>query len=831
MNLNRVKRFICCLLCTIASALVLSAHAHTLSQVVQHTVKTNPDVLRTAKIKHATNEQVKQARADYFPRVDVRAGLGRERTTNNNTKAVSGDSLSLWRRGYGVSLRQNLFRGFQTHYEVKRTKAKTDADAYAVCAAAEDIALDATESYINVLRYQHQESVAQKNLAAHRKIHDMIRQRGESGIGREADVSQATGRLALAKSNWYNIDNNYNNATVTFSRVTGLKAHNLMMPADPAQSVLPRSLTQAEYMALRFHPKMRIAVVDVEELRAQHNVSHYTAFPQLDLVLEANRDLNVNGSKGRNDAYYAGLELNYNLFRGGADVARQRETAYLTQEAAEVRNRTCREVKENVRLAWNNLQTAHRRLVVLEQHKNSAIQTRNAYNEQFRLGKRTLFDLLDAQNEQFTSELDYVNGIYDIYIAEYRVLNAIGGLNSYLRVNIPEAAHAQYDIYSEAANPINVKRHFDARLWEKDYPAKWYHGEKVHHECLGRCKNCTHYKLTHCRPPAKLACENHPHKKACGQQHCGRCCGSGKHRMHVASRGYQGRQITRVPYMPQASNNPRAERQPFEKIFSFAGISQRSNIARNRPYTPVEASTTSQPIASQRVAKTDPITSSSTQAAISSPKMASSQPTLSNQAPTAIASKQFIESQFTRDSTRTIEKSPLTISPIAIATTPTTGTTASNVVAINRLNTTTLVSRPQRAATPVKSTQKAQQPYAKPRTGLDHSIASRSTRTSTVLTRSPSVKPPQQVATSTIEPKSLSGWAIEVGRFTQQQQVASLTTKLKNDGMNGFVKEIRTPTDVTYEVYVGPLKKQSEAKQLIATLSGLNIKGIVVRMD
>jgi len=63
--------------------------------------------------------------------------------------------------------------------------------------------------------------------------------------------------------------------------------------------------------------------------------------------------------------------------------------------------------------------------------------TLDAYRQQFKLGKRTLLDLLNSNEELFNSATDYVNGQYKLLFAKFRVLNAEGSLLPYLQIPVP----------------------------------------------------------------------------------------------------------------------------------------------------------------------------------------------------------------------------------------------------------------------------------------------------------------------------------------------------------------------------------------------------------
>ena len=84
--------------------------------------------------------------------------------------------------------------------------------------------------------------------------------------------------------------------------------------------------------------------------------------------------------------------------------------------------------------------SAQNALPDLLQHFEKSVETRNSYNQQFTLGQRTLLDLLDAENEAFTAEQNYISRNYLEVFARYRLLADMGQLLSHLGVTPPEEA-------------------------------------------------------------------------------------------------------------------------------------------------------------------------------------------------------------------------------------------------------------------------------------------------------------------------------------------------------------------------------------------------------
>ena len=75
----------------VASAILAfqPAVAQTLTEAVEQTIRTNPDVLIDVNRRLANEEAVRQARGGYLPRVDLALGWGGEWSENVSTRPGS----------------------------------------------------------------------------------------------------------------------------------------------------------------------------------------------------------------------------------------------------------------------------------------------------------------------------------------------------------------------------------------------------------------------------------------------------------------------------------------------------------------------------------------------------------------------------------------------------------------------------------------------------------------------------------------------------------------------------------------------------------------------
>lgn len=412
-----------------------AAAAQALRQAVDQAVHTNPEVLAAGSRRLAADEGLKQARAGYLPRVDVNAGTGRVRLDSHSTRLMGLADSTYASHSAGVTISQMLFDGFAVSSDVDRQGARIDGATYRVGATAEDIALRTVAVYMEVLRRQETVAIATANLEAHEHIHEQIRTGAENGVLRRADLYQAESRLALARASLRAEQGSLQDALSAYQRVVGSPPQALSRPTSLA-AALPATEGEALEVAYASHPSLNAAQADIAQAQAARSLAKAAMWPRVDLEVGMNRDRDR--VLGTTDERSVMLRLRYNLFRGNADKARINEAGYQIQEAEQNRDRIRREIQEGVSQAYNAYLTAQDRVVILGQYVESSDATRVSYGKQFRIGQRSLLDLLNAENEYFSARTAYVSGQYTEIASQYRILAGMGLLLATLQVSLPE---------------------------------------------------------------------------------------------------------------------------------------------------------------------------------------------------------------------------------------------------------------------------------------------------------------------------------------------------------------------------------------------------------
>ncbi|HAT8105011.1 TPA: TolC family outer membrane protein [Legionella pneumophila] len=444
-------------------AMLTSAYvaADTLYEAVQYGMIANPDILLNTAKGLSAKQAIDKAKGGLYPSIDVTGGFGRQRSVNPTSAAIDDTpSTTLNIVESAVELRQRLFAGGGIINEVKRNQYLTEAQKWKTQGIAEDLALEITKNYFAVLLHERLYAYSIENLKAHKAVFKMIKERATAGITRTAEVDQANARLALAEANKISALADLQEVKINYAKTVGKWPENLQVPHVPARKSLPNNLARIIEKGLDNHPTVKSSYADIKEAKAQYDVARAAYYPEVNLVLNSSKNKNLGGLIGPNDSDTVAVRMNYNAFRGGADAARIRETAYQVQEAYETKNRTLLELKETIRLAWNAYVASALRIQPLKQHVTASRKTRTAYQDEFKVGKRTLLDLLDSQNEYYESQIELARAENDEILSRYRILNGMGCLLKHLNLRLPVNV-VNNDVFSSAQTNILLNRKMD----------------------------------------------------------------------------------------------------------------------------------------------------------------------------------------------------------------------------------------------------------------------------------------------------------------------------------------------------------------------------------
>ncbi len=411
----------------------------TLRDAVAVGVLTNPETEAVSNNRRATDEELQQAKALYRPSIDMSADTGYESIYSDSDNAAPGHS-DLWRSQASLTLTQMLFDGFATKYENERQSHRVRSASHRVRESAEFKGLDVIESYLDVLRQRELLQISQENLNQHNQIMSQIVESANAGRTTQADVEQTKARVNAAEAQEAAVRESLATAEINYRRVVGdAPQSDIQVPAAPRNN-LEANVDDEVKQALTHSPTIDTKEADVNVADAEREATKSTFYPKVDFQAGAKVGDNLDGVEGRTQSGSALVVANWNLYRGGGDVARSREFVYRFAQAKDERNAAARAVEQDVRRTWASMVAASDRSSAFRKQADANALVVESYKDQFNLDRRTLLDVLDSQNEWFVSRSNAINNGYLEMFAVYRLLALRGDLLPTLGVSYPGEA-------------------------------------------------------------------------------------------------------------------------------------------------------------------------------------------------------------------------------------------------------------------------------------------------------------------------------------------------------------------------------------------------------
>ena len=419
--------------CLAVSALIwttgdsVADEAVTMKQTIDSAVAYNPTIKAFQEYRQAAEHDLRRARSGWFPRVDARAGWGMEQWSDSSTRSSTypQNNRDFYSRSEAsLVVSQTIWDGLATWYRTEVNQTRLDSAHSRLFDNAEALALDALLAHIEIYRQRRIVTLAELNVQNHRSILRSQMQRQQSGASTMADVTQTQSRLARTEASLAESRAALEVAIANYKRLTGVDVGPVAAPLPPENAYA--SLEMALASSQSGNLKIKALESDAETAEFQTELDKSPFHPQI--VFEMGPTYRYRTESALTDAGGMSfmLRANWNLFDGFYD--------YYNVKGDKARARQARQeivsqqdlIAEETAATWAELISAQEQAKFYGQSVQYATRTRDMYLDQFNMGARSLLDVLDAENEVFTSSIQFVTAQQNVTAAKYRLL-ALGG--------------------------------------------------------------------------------------------------------------------------------------------------------------------------------------------------------------------------------------------------------------------------------------------------------------------------------------------------------------------------------------------------------------------
>lgn len=421
-------------LCMVNFLFLTTSSALTLKESVVGVLETSPVVQERLKNYRVTQQDLNIAESEYYPQVDVRVAVGgthagefKDAGNKDFDHTVTAATYTTYESS--LTFTQNIFNGFGTIHKVDYEEARILAAAYKYLEVANDTAFKMTGAYIDVLKSKELIQTAEENVQINENIYEKVRDLFDSGLTTDSEVKKIQATLSLARSNLTVQVNNARDFEFKFRRIFGRLPEVGTFEKPDFNVKLPESIERAALYAIENNPTILVSRYNVKGSQALYKQRQKEYYPKIDF--EASQTYNDNDEAGNgfdvpDDRFKAQVVLTYNLFRGGADKAEVQKNVSKINQEIEIQRDKRRQIIEGLDLSWSANEMLEKQLVDLKDYSEFAEKTLELYKEEYDLGRRSLLDLLSAQNDVINSRSEIIKAEYDQLFAKYRILDAMG---------------------------------------------------------------------------------------------------------------------------------------------------------------------------------------------------------------------------------------------------------------------------------------------------------------------------------------------------------------------------------------------------------------------
>jgi outer membrane protein len=436
------------ILFALATSVALPASAVDLLDVY-HQAQAQDAVIASARAAlQADREKLPQGRSLLLPNINLNAN-----STYNDTTVGYGSGLlpfpsGTYRynsHGYGVSLVQPLYRqqNWLAYTEAELQVAQAEARFKS---AQQDLIVRVAQAYFDVLLAQDSVDLAKAQMTSISGQLDQAKRNFEVGTSTITDTYEAQARYDLTNSQEIAAQSNLEIKKRTLQQLINAAPDELQ---HLGQEFKPDPLQPAEvdkWLADAQQNSLQLAIAQIGAQLAEKEVTRNRSghYPTLDLVASYARSA-ANGSGfgvGTDTLASAiGVQMNVPLYQGGAISSKLREAEANRDRARDDLENARRSTALQTRQAYLGVMDGQSQVNALQQALKSSESLLDASKLGQEVGVRTNLDVLNAQQQLYSTRRDLYQSEYNYLLSELRLKAAVGTLSEDDLVKVNQALH------------------------------------------------------------------------------------------------------------------------------------------------------------------------------------------------------------------------------------------------------------------------------------------------------------------------------------------------------------------------------------------------------
>lgn len=375
-------------------------NAFDIKKAVQIAVLRHPSVMAAEETVHQYANEVDGARAGRNFQLNFSFKAG----SKNGVPAKDADNINAV-----FTVNKMLYDFGRTAGDIEYAKAKEDYVNATYLLQIDDIAATTANAYLDILRYQDYKNKADLEVAAIKRILEIVTLRAEAGISSYADVVQVKARLANAEANLESIKLQLSQQKTRLQDYVGF-------PISECQEVTEQNLdiNINEEVIFAALPEYQQVMADSKAAEANYKSLKAQNYPALSLQGEFSKAVSgINLSSYEENGKYSAVYLMLNEPLAGSGMQDKATAAKFAKAAADKKIESL-VLEKKIQLSnYKDQIDGYKNMAYfIQQQRDNTKITKELYLDQYMLGKRSILDTLNVEQELYqasvqTSQLNY----------------------------------------------------------------------------------------------------------------------------------------------------------------------------------------------------------------------------------------------------------------------------------------------------------------------------------------------------------------------------------------------------------------------------------------
>jgi len=324
-----------------------------------------------------------------------------------------------------------LFDSFASWHGVSRATEMNHAAVHQLERTDQEILFRVVQSYYGLLLATKQVEVADQAEQTAKSIMERSQARFDSGVVVESDLLSAKVRLASREQELIRARNNLELARAQLNTAMGVPVDALYQPVDPLgeRNLAFPTLADVEQKALTSRPDLKRIESEQSAQQLSVAIAKSSFGPRLNAFAGWEMDNPTLLAGGGGNNWLGGVELQFDLFEGGAKRAALSRERAIAEKMAALKQAANDAVRMEVRQAYYDLDSNRQQVGVARTTIAQAQESLRINQDRYEGGLITITDLLGAEEAARRSQTDYWQAVYQFHISSANLELASGTLN------------------------------------------------------------------------------------------------------------------------------------------------------------------------------------------------------------------------------------------------------------------------------------------------------------------------------------------------------------------------------------------------------------------